>query len=60
MEAPKSEEYNNIGKKVSNDKYEQKYGGNIEKVIKDCLFGVGTLVLKYENILYGIYIPSLR
>ena len=30
----------------SNDKSEQKYGGNITKGRKGCLFGVVTLVLK--------------
>ena len=44
MITPKQEQYNNIWEKLSNDKYEQKYGGNIKKARKGSLFGVGTLV----------------
>ena len=46
----KQEQYNNIQEKVRNDKSEQKYGGNITKGIKGCLFGVGTIVCEYKNI----------
>ena len=46
METSKYEQYNNIEEKISNDKSEKKYGGNITKLGKGCLFGVDTLVLK--------------
>ena len=51
--------YNNI-KKVSNDKSEQKYGGNFAKGTKGLSFVVGTIVSKWDNILDPVYIPYLK
>ena len=45
---------------MNNDKSEQKYGGNITKGEKVYSVGIGTLVLKYDNIIDYIYIPSLK
>ena len=45
---------------MSKDKSEQKCWGNFQKGKKGCLFGVGTLVPKEDNIINWIHIPFLE